>query len=221
MPHLPNTETFAKLAKDYDLVPVYRCLTSDPLTPVSAFRRLDRGGTACLFESVIGGEKVGRYSFLAVEPYAVFSAHGANVTVIQEDHRESYVSDDALEDLRKWMNRSAAVIDELPPFIGGAVGYAGYDVVRYTEQLPNSPPDDRELPDISFALYDKMVVFDHVQKTLYVLALADLSKFESVADAYVAGGKAVDELVRLREPLGAVHRSMPRDRDAAAARRPA
>ena len=200
MPHLPNTETFAKLAKDYDLVPVYRCLTSDTLTPVSAFRRLDRGGTACLFESVIGGEKVGRYSFLAVEPYAVFSAHGANVTVIQEGHRESYVSDDALEDLRKWMNRSAAVIDELPPFIGGAVGYAGYDVVRYTEQLPNSPPDDRELPDISFALYDKMVVFDHVQKTLYVLALADLSKFESVVDAYVAGGKAVDELVsRLRQ----------------------
>ena len=62
----------------------------------------------------------------------------------------------------------------MPPFIGGAVGYAGYDTVRYFENLPDAPQDDRQLPDLWFAFYDQMVVFDHVQKTVIVLALADV-----------------------------------------------
>ena len=69
---------------------------------------------------------------------------------------------------------SVAHLPELPPFIGGAVGYAGYDTVRYVEDLPNAPQDDRQLPDLWFGLFDHMVVFDHVQKTVIVLALADV-----------------------------------------------
>ena len=72
--HLPDFETFRTLAERYQLVPVYRCLVSDALTPVTAFRQLDRGGSACLFESVVGGEKVGRYSFLTAEPFLEISA---------------------------------------------------------------------------------------------------------------------------------------------------
>ena len=81
MLHFPNIDTFRKLAADHHLVPVYRCLLSDALTPVSAFQRLDDGGSACLFESVIGGEKVGRYSFLAAKPYAELSARSHHVTL--------------------------------------------------------------------------------------------------------------------------------------------
>ena len=69
MPHFPDFSTFSKLAATADYVPVYRCILSDVLTPVSAFHKIDDGGSACLFESVIGGEKVGRYSFLAAEPF--------------------------------------------------------------------------------------------------------------------------------------------------------
>ena len=73
MSHSPNFEAFTNLAKDHDLVPVYRRMLSDGLTPVSAFQKLDDGKDACLFESVIGGEKVGRHSILATNPFMVLS----------------------------------------------------------------------------------------------------------------------------------------------------
>ena len=195
MPHLPDRQTFARLAENHELVPVFRRLTSDTLTPVSAFRRIDRGGTACLFESVIGGERVGRYSFLAVGPYAELSAYGCEVTIRQGDQLRTFRCQDPLEELRRWVDRTAAFVPELPPFIGGAVGYAGYDIVRYTEDLPNPPEDDRKLPDISFALYDRMVVFDHVQKTLYVIVLADVAHSDDQAAVFDEACERVDELV--------------------------
>ncbi len=88
-----------------------------------------------------------------------------------------------------------AHIDGLPPFTGGAVGYAGYDVVRYVENLPHAPPDDRQLADLSFAFYDRMLVFDHITKTLTVLALAWPKKLGSPLAAYEDAGRRVDQLV--------------------------
>ena len=80
-----------------------------------------------------------------------------------------------LETLREQVQAvRVAHLPELPPFIGGAVGYAGYDTVRYVERLPNAPEDDRGLPDLAFGLFDHMVVFDNVRKTVHVLVLADL-----------------------------------------------
>ncbi len=197
--HAPTFSPFQRLAGQYDLVPVYRCLTSDTLTPVSAFRKLDTGGTACLFESVIGGERVGRYSFLAVEPYAVFSAKDTTVTIRRSDGVAEFQSNDPLNELEKLVRRRAALLSELPPFIGGAVGYAGYDVVRYSENLPHPPSDDRGLPDVSFALYDQMVVFDHVQKTLYVIVLADTSGSDNLEQTYGTACRRVDRIAdRLR-----------------------
>ena len=89
--------------------------------------------------------------------------------------RDSFETTTPLTTLREQVQAVRVVhLDPLPPFIGGAVGYAGYDAVRYVEHLPNPPNDDRELPDLMFAFYDHMVVFDHVQKTIIVLALADV-----------------------------------------------
>ena len=80
---------------------------------------------------------------------------------------------DPLTELKRHVEQfRAARLPELPPFTSGAVGYAGYDVVRYTERLPNAPPDDRHLPDLSFAFYDRMVVFDNITKTVTVVAMA-------------------------------------------------
>ena len=87
MPHYPDFATFSQLAAEADYVPVYRRVLSDVLTPVSAFHKIDDGGSACLFESVIGGEKVGRYSFLAAEPYLMLEAHGKESTVTDRSRR--------------------------------------------------------------------------------------------------------------------------------------
>ena len=205
MPHLPKFADFERAARDHQLVPVYRQLISDSLTPVAAFHRLDRGGTACLFESVVGGENVGRYSFLAADPFLEIAAFGTKVHVTQGDERESFTSDDPLEEIRRRLqNFRAAHLDTLPPFTGGAVGYAGYDVVRYTEQLPDAPQDDRGLPDLSFAFYDHMVVFDNVNKTMYVVAMARLDDPGTTPSAAYADARSrVDELVeRLSETDG-------------------
>ena len=175
MPHYPDFAMFSTLARTADYVPVYRRVLSDVLTPVSAFHRIDDGGSACLFESVIGGEKVGRYSFLAVKPYLLVEAHGTQctVTVVRDETSLTKNVENPIELLREHVQAvRVAKLSGLPPFVGGAVGYAGYDAVRYVEHLPNAPTDDRGLPDMSFAFYDHMIVFDNVQKTALVVTLA-------------------------------------------------
>jgi anthranilate synthase component 1 len=172
MAHYPDFATFSKLAHQADYVPVYRRLLSDVLTPVSAFHKIDDGGAACLFESVVGGEKVGRYSFLAAEPFMVLSARDREVKMTDRAGAETRGVDNPLELLRERVKSfRVAKLPELPPFVGGAVGYAGYDTVRYVEKLPNAPADDRQLPDLFFAFFDHMLVFDNVQKTAIVVVL--------------------------------------------------
>ena len=197
MLYYPDFETFCDLARDFRLVPVCRRLVSDALTPVSAFRKIDTGGTACLFESVIGGEKVGRYSFLAAQPFLQLTAKDNRVKIVSAGGSEEFDCDDPLEELRRRVSQMrAAHWPELPPFTGGAVGYAGYDVVRYTENLPHAPRDDRDLPDMSFAFYDHMLVFDNVNKTIVVVALAQLTDDPSDREAaYRDAQRRVDSLV--------------------------
>ncbi|OYP36456.1 anthranilate synthase component I [Rhodopirellula sp. MGV] len=204
--HHPTPNAFAALATEYDFVPVYRRLLSDALTPVTAFRRLDSssktgGGGACLFESVIGGEKVGRYSFLAADPILRFAATRQKVSVTdlqQAKVVQEFDDPDPLNAFRKYLDKTVAQLDELPPFVGGAIGYAGYDVVRYVEDLPNAPEDDRGIPDLDFAFYHTVCVFDHVDKTITVVTLADCRGIEKAADAestYQEAASQVDETI--------------------------
>ncbi len=201
MPHAPDLTTFRDLAKRFQVVPVYRRLLSDALTPVSAFRHLDSGGSACLFESVIGGEKVGRYSFLAANPTMTLSARSNAITIVDGNGSKTISSDNPLDELRRRLKSvTAAHLDDLPPFVGGAIGYAGYDVIRYTEHLPSAPKDDRGLPDLSFAFYDEMVIFDNVNKTMVVVALAWIDREGddrdgSSDDAYRQASERVDRVV--------------------------
>lgn len=198
---LPARDRFRRLAAGVHLVPVYRKLLSDTLTPVSAFRHIDVGPCACLFESVVGGEKVGRYSFLTAGPFLLLEAFGRRVRVTSfaegaAPKVEEFEADDPLVELKSRIDAlRSAVLDELPPFTGGAIGYAGYDTVRYVERLPNAPTDDRGLPDLSFAFYDRMVVFDNVDKTMTVIALARVDRPDGNLDAaYDDACRRVDAL---------------------------
>ena len=184
MAHHPDPAAFAALAAAHAVVPVYRRLVADALTPVSAFAALRKRGACFLFESVVGGERVGRYSFVAAGPVASFSATGDQVTA---DGR-TFTHPDPLKALEDWLaaDRGPQLLG-LPRFVGGAVGYAGYDTVRYIERLPAAPPDDRQLPDLHFAKYDRMAVFDHITKTVFAVALA--------RGDYEAACRRVDELV--------------------------
>ena len=156
-----------------------------------------RRSSGCLFESVVGGEKVGRYSFLAAGPYLELLASGQRVTEIRGDTTWMCTAVDPLDLLRSRLREvRAAHLPELPPFAGGAVGYAGYDVVRYVEHLPNAPEDDRQLPDMAFGLYDRMVVFDHVKKTMFVIATAQVQRHHGdAAAAYAEAQQRVDAMV--------------------------
>lgn len=199
----PTLERFTRLAEDFALVPMYRRLLSDSLTPVTAFRLLDDGvSAACLFESVIGGEKVGRYSFIAVSPIGRIAARGAEVETTWGDQSQVVEANDPLQTL--WDTVAAkkvAVLPELPPLTGGAIGYASYDVVRYVEDLPNPPLDDRQLPDLDFSFFEDLVIFDHVTKSLFVIAHVHCDAFDSRQAAYQDGQRRLDELTeKLQQP---------------------
>jgi anthranilate synthase component 1 len=174
MPHFPPFDQFRELAKTHTVVPVFRRLTGDTLTPVSAFCKIQEGDWSFLFESVVGGERVGRYSFLGSGPFRTIEASGTRVRT--RDGTGRWAEAEAADPLRVLEDMIVAYrapnLPGLPRFCGGAVGFAGYDTVRYVERLPNAPPDDRNLPDLSFGFYDRMVVFDHAAKTVLVVAHA-------------------------------------------------
>jgi anthranilate synthase component 1 len=179
MRYFPSLPEFLELASVYSVVPIYRQLLGDTLTPVTAFHKIQEGEWAFLFESVVGGERLGRYSFLGAEPFLVFQAWDRRVRIddLRTGQAQELEHADPLRLLEEWLSRyHGPNLAGLPRFCGGAVGYAGYDTVRYVERLPNPPEDDRRLPDLSFALYDRMVIFDHINKTIAAVGHAHVPR---------------------------------------------
>lgn len=196
MTHLPDFDTFCQWADGHKLVPVYRQLVGDTLTPVTAYCKSLSGASSFLFESVVGGERVGRYSFLGADPFLMISAYGTRLVVSDGDTTEERESTDPLRDLEELLDRYRSPhLPGLPRFVGGAVGFAGYDTIRYAERLPNPPTDDRGLPDMQFAFYDRMVVFDHINKTVLVVAHARTDGGD-LRQEYGRACHRVDELCR-------------------------
>src|SRR5215472_15780492 len=198
MRYYPAFEEFVQLARGNTVVPVYRQLVGDALTPVSAFCKIQEGEWAFLFESVVGGERLGRYSFLGSGPFLRFQAYQQRVRIEEAGARGRAEKFDHPDPLRLLQEKLALYraphVPGLPRFCGGAVGYAGYDAVRYVERLPNPPPDDRGLPDLCFAFYDRMVIFDHITKTVAAVAHAHVDP-SNLERCYRNACDRVDRLV--------------------------
>jgi anthranilate synthase component 1 len=203
--YFPDFSTFSASTKDADIVPVYRQLLADHLTPVTAFEVLGRDANAFLLESVVGGEKIARYSFIATSPSLVYQAGGSNALILQYGKpAKEFQTTDPLADLAALLPERRFFRDKnLPTFTGGLVGFAGYDTARYyeSEKLATAPLDDRKLPDVLFGLYGELVVFDHVDKTIKVIANADVKANPNLDSAYQNACRRIDEIVsRLSQP---------------------
>jgi anthranilate synthase component I len=216
--YFPDSATFAATAEGgAQIIPVYRQLLGDRLTPVSAFEVLGRDSHSFLLESVVGGEKIARYSFIATAPSLVYQASGTTASIFNGDAYQpsrQWETTDPLADLQQLLPAKKYHHDkQLPAFTGGLVGYAGYDTVRYYEgeKLNNPPRDDRRLPELLFGLYNELVIFDHVDKTIKVVANAEVGPSGSEA-AYRDACRRVDGIVaRLQQPpLSAVGEIDPR-----------
>lgn len=183
----PSRSETAKRLRGANAVPVYASLLSDQLTPVSAFERLAADDDhAFLLESVVGGEKIARYSFLGASPVAIVEARGCRTRVTRRGQEECFENVDPLGVLADVLGQYRSFHPpELPRFLGGAVGYAGYDIARHYEaKLASAPPDDRDLPDLHFGIYELMVVFDHVRKLIHLVAHTDITKAATPDAAY-------------------------------------
>ncbi len=203
--YFPDLPTFIASSHDADIVPVYRQLLADHLTPVTAFEVLGRDGNAFLLESVVGGEKIARYSFIATSPSLIYQAAGPHASIIEHGKTaREFKTSDPLMDLAALLPARRFFRDKnLPTFTGGLVGYAGYDTARYyeSEKLAEPPTDDRKLPDVMFGLYGELVVFDHVDKTIKVIANADVKASTNPETAYRDASRRIDEIVsRLKQP---------------------
>ena len=204
--HIPDKETFRRLANRGNLVPVYREILGDMETPVSAFRKLGDGGYSFLLESVEGGERIARYSFLGGEPFLVFASRGRQVSITRDGGQEQRTlpqGEDPLHVLKGLLEAYKFVtLPDMPRFCGGAVGFLGYDLVRFFERLADDTPDELGLPDCLLAFTDTYLIFDHVRRRIMVMANA-LVEDDPDAAYERAVAKIERMIARLRQPLRA------------------
>lgn len=203
--YFPTFDEFKQLAKTGkgNIIPVYRQLFADTLTPVSAFQKISDTNCAFLLESAAGGEKIARYSLLGSDPFIEFTSFGNRVEIKRSAHKQEILyTEDPLEVLHKEMKAFIPVqIQGLPKFFSCAVGYLGYDTVRYFERLPNPPHDDLSLPDIQVMFYNAIIIFDHVTKTIKVVCTAHIHK-EYGEDIYTEVTQKIDRIIeKLRTPV--------------------
>jgi anthranilate synthase component I len=202
----PSREAVYSLFEKGDLVPVYRTLLADLETPVSVYLKLAQAGSySFLLESVEGGEQVGRYSFLGVNPKGVLIFKDGSVTRIYKGEtstRSLRPDEDPLHVVQQEFDRVHPVyIEGLPRLVGGAVGYLSYDVVRYFERLPETASNELDVAEAAFMLPDTLVIFDHAKHQLIVMANA-----HNTGDRDQAYGDAVR---RIDQIIDAIQKPLP------------
>ena len=190
--YTPDLATAMKMAVSGNLVPVYREIDADLETPVSAYLKVTKGNYSFLLESVEGGERFARYSFIGTEPYKVI-----NTGPGQPDGDVN-----PLGLISKEMEKSSlASVPGLPRLHGGAVGYLGYEAMHHFEDVPSPQVDVLQLPEATFMFADTLLVFDHFKHRIKVVSHAHLAD-GNMEQAYQEAVSKIDSLIdRLRSPL--------------------
>lgn len=197
----PNKEQFIKYAATANVVPVYTELLADMETPVSTYSKLEGFDECFLLESAENVDNWGRYSFIGCNAKAVFALNGKKgVLKFADGGTVESSSEDGLgplAPLREYLaGRKLAGLKSLPRFVGGAVGYFGYECVRLFERLPE-PKGERKWDDAHFALYDDIIIFDNLRHTAKIVSCAHIDEHESPAAAYEAAVSRVGKLVKI------------------------
>lgn len=171
MMYYPDKEEFIKLTKKGNLIPIFREILADFETPLSSYAKIDKSEYSFLLESVEGGERLARYSFLGGSPSLVFSSKGDKIILTEGRVKKSFTAADPIEELKKILSQYKFVkVKGLPRFSGGLVGFFGYDMVRFMEKIPDNNPDDLKVPDSVFMLTDTLLIFDHVDHKIKVVS---------------------------------------------------
>lgn len=191
----PSGKEFQRLTRAHSLVPVYRTVVADLETPVSAFLRLANDAPeAFLLESVEGGERVGRYTFIGIEPYKKMVSRGTTITTEQKGKKPRTFEGDIFEEFKRALaGHTPARLPGLPPFTAGAVGFFAYDVVRQIEKLPALAKDELDVPDACLMFFDQVLAFDHVKKEIHLMVTADLQR-EPAKGAYERSVRRLNKL---------------------------
>src|ERR1700733_15235171 len=192
-----SRESFRELARHGNLIPLYREIMADMETPVSAFTKIDTGDHSFLFESVEKGFKFARYSFLGASPHLIFKARGKNITLREGKNERAYtIADDPLRELERLMaNYRPVPVENLPLFSGGAVGYIGFEAVtQFEPTVPRAKKDDLNVPDAYFFVTDTLLIFDHLERRIKIVANAHVSDPTHADVAYDEAVAKIGEL---------------------------
>ncbi len=208
---IPSYDEFRSLIQRGNLIPLIVDLVADVETPVSAFAKIDNDGACFLFESAEKSEESGRFSFIGVDPLAIFQSNGSLISISENGKTKSFkTKSDPLDELQKLLGRFQFVSrPEISHFLGGAVGYIGYDAARFFEPtVPIHPRDDLQSPEMIFMIARTLLVFDHRLRKLRVVATAYLDKEISPDRAYQRARRDLESAIkRLNQP--AVLRPIP------------
>jgi anthranilate synthase component I len=206
---MPSLAEARRLARRYEVVPLYAELIGDLETPISAALRFADEENVFLLESAEAAERFGRYSFLGFDPKRTLSYRNGIYTIVDADGVREVAAKDPFSGLAELVGKkSVAPLPNLPAFVGGAVGYFSYDAVRYLERLPDAPPDDLHLPEAYFAITNTLIVFDHLRHKVLVISLVDAANLRDVEGEGFAAAyrRAADDVRRVSERLAAPER---------------
>jgi len=200
----PGKEEFLRLARQCNVVPVFGEMTADIETPVSLFKKVAKGPESFLLESVEGGERWGRYSFIGHRPQLLIRIWGEQIEIRRGNGEPTKLNTSPFAYLKDLMDDYRALpVTGLPRFYGGLVGYMGYDMVRFFEHLPDSKPDDVGMPDAVFMIPEQVIVYDNLTQTIKVVITCHVPDNVNPADVYDKAVKQIEETEKL------LHVSMP------------
>ncbi len=200
----PSYEQVTELvSQGYNLIPVWREVVMDLDTPVSLFAKLGKGPYSFLLESLEGGERWGRYSFIGLRPLVVFRSKGDRVWIERGGKVEEFRVEDPLTALKGLLQGfKVPTFDDLPRFPGGAVGYLSYDMVRFMERLPHRLEDTQGFHDSAFMIPELLLVHDNLRQSLYIITWLEAAPADEMEAKYGAAIGLIDSVIhQIRQGL--------------------